>query len=216
MKNKETFLLRASFALVIFVCMGYVVKFFPETFLPLDESLQASFRGQLPSGLTALFTRVTVVGDTATQVLLTVVLAALFWWKKWRAESYFLLSSAGLASLAIVGLKNIYQRPRPSITHLVQAPGYSFPSGHALGAMAILGAVLIICHQRWGKTGLGKVLSLVLASLIVLVALSRVYLGVHYPTDILAGLLVGYAILNLLFPYYDALRFQWRFQGKQK
>lgn len=216
MKNKETYLLRASFALVIFVCMGYVVKFYPETFLPLDQTLQASFRGNLPAFWTKFFQSITVLGNPPVQFAVIVFFALGFWLKKWRAESYFLLVSGGLASLAIIGLKNLYQRPRPDISHLVSASGYSFPSGHALGSLVIFGAILIVLHQRLGQDGLGKLASALLVGLIILVSVSRVYLGVHYPTDIVAGLVVGYAILNLLFPYYDRLRFQWRFQAKQK
>lgn len=216
MKNKETHLLRGSFALVLFVCMGYVVKFYPETFLAFDQNLQATVRGNLPVFWTHFFKIVTVLGNTPVQFALTIGFALVFWLKKWRAEAYYLLTSASLAGLAIVGLKAIYQRPRPDLQHLVEATGYSFPSGHALGAMAIFGVLYLIGGQRFAKRKLGYLLRLLVASLIGLVALSRVYLGVHYPTDILAGLLVGYAIVILLFPYYDRLRFQWRFQAKQK
>ncbi|TWT14236.1 phosphatase PAP2 family protein [Streptococcus sp. sy010] len=217
MKNKETYLLRGTFALVIFVCMGYVIKFYPETVLSFDQTVQAKFRSDLPSFWTDFFQNITVLGNPPVQLALTIFPALVFWLKKWRAEAYYLLTSASLAGLAIVVFKSVYQRPRPSIPHLVSASGYSFPSGHALGIMAILGVILIVCYQRLNqRSGLRLIVSLVLTSLIVLVALSRVYLGVHYPIDILAGLLVGYAILNMLFPYYDRWRFKWRFQAKQK
>ncbi|MFE7062550.1 phosphatase PAP2 family protein [Sutcliffiella sp. NPDC057660] len=103
-------------------------------------------------------------------------------------------------------MKGIYQRERPSLEHLVDANFYSFPSGHAMNAMATYGMiaflVLMIAHQR--KI---KVLAVFLASIIILlIGLSRIYLGVHYPLDVLAGYLAGAAWLTLLIGIWTKLR----------
>ena len=63
MKNKQTFLMKGSFALLLFVIIGYVVKFYPENLLPFDSSVQATIRGDLPETLTLIFRGITRLID---------------------------------------------------------------------------------------------------------------------------------------------------------
>lgn len=216
MKNKQTYLVRGSFAALIFVILGYVVKFYPEVIRDFDTSIQAAIRGNLPELATRFFKAITVIGNTGTQVAL-VILALLFLSsKKWYAEAGFVTLSGILAGILIFSLKNVYLRPRPSLEHLVHAGGYSFPSGHSMGTMLIIGTLIIIVGQRIKKQSLKLPVQVVLGASILLVGLSRIYLGVHYPTDVLAGFSLGFGILNFLYPFYDQKRFEWRFQNKQK
>lgn len=215
MNNKQTYLLRASFAILIFVLLGYVVKFYPEILTNIDSPIQSAIRSGLNQTVTHFFKVVTFIGNTSSQVILAVILVALLYWKRWKVEAGFLAVSAVVAGLGIITFKNIYDRPRPSIAHLVEAHGFSFPSGHSMGTMMIIGALIIILSQR--MSGFKRtLLQLILGGTIFLVGLSRIYLGVHYPTDVLAGFTLGYGFLNLLYPFYNQLRFKWRFQAKQK
>ena len=218
MKNKRFYHLQASFAVLIFVILGYMVKFYPDALIPFDQTIQTAVRGQLSAVTTAFFSHLTLLGNTSSQMVLIVACVLLLAspWVRWYAESLYLLANGLLGGFLIVLLKNIYQRPRPSISHLVEASGYSFPSGHSLGSMVILGTLAIILWQRFGNTIWGKCLVLCLGAVIFLVGLSRIYVGVHYPSDVLAGFILGYAILCAGFPTYDLVRFKWRFQSKQK
>lgn len=121
-----------------------------------------------------------------------------------------------LTGLLIKLLKGVYQRPRPVLQHLVVESGFSFPSGHALASTLIFGTLLIIVSQRVQTVQTKRLLQGLLIAMILLIVMSRVYLGVHYPTDVLGSLLLGVGILYIEFPYYDKVRFQWRFAGKQK
>lgn len=112
-------------------------------------------------------------------------------------------------------LKNVYQRPRPTIQHLVEEGGFSFPSGHALASTLVVGALVIIVSQRVKNRHLRHLLQVLLMVFILTIMTSRVYLGVHYPTDVLGSLFLGLGMLHIEFPYYDKLRFQWRFRRKQ-
>ena len=122
----------------------------------------------------------------------------------------------GLAGILIVSLKHLYQRPRPDILHLVEEKGFSFPSGHSLAVTLLIGSLIIILGQRVKNTTTKLALQGLLGLYLVSVLVSRVYLGVHYPSDVLASLSLGLGILFIEFPFYDKLRFQWRFKGKQK
>lgn len=216
MKQKQTYFVRASFAALVFVMLGYVVKFYPEVLTEFDTPIQSTVRGALPELATHFFSTITVIGNTSTQVALVVIAVAFLLKQKWYAESGFVTISGILAAIVIFGFKTIYQRPRPSIEHLVHAGGFSFPSGHSLGTMLIIGSLIIIIGQRVKNQQLKVILQTLLGLTIFLVGLSRIYLGVHYPTDVIAGFTFGYGLLNLLYPIYDQKRFEWRFQNKQK
>ena len=99
---------------------------------------------------------------------------------------------------------------------LVEEKGFSFPSGHSLAVTLMVGTLIVILSQRIKDPVWRKVVQIVLGFYLVSVLLSRVYLGVHYPSDVLASFCVGLGVLFIEFPFYDKLRFQWRFKGKQK
>lgn len=216
MTARQIFWLRSSFAFLLFVFLGYVVRFYPQNLVTFDSQIQTFVRGSLPEFLTAFFKTVTVLGNPEVQIGLVVVLFLFFYLiKGWKIEGFYQVFNGLMAGLLILVLKNLYQRPRPSLEHLVHAGGYSFPSGHSLGAMLIFGTVMIVLRQRFKGRSWLPLVQLALAGLIILIGLSRIYLGVHYPSDVLAGFALGYGLLNLTYPIYDQKRFEWRFQGKQ-
>jgi undecaprenyl-diphosphatase len=100
-----------------------------------------------------------------------------------------LLAVAGADALQNV-IKALVDRPRPSVTHLEHVTSSSFPSGHATQSTAFLLALLaLMCPAR---SSLGRLTATVFAAaLVVAVGASRVYLGVHYPTDVAAGITLG-------------------------
>lgn len=212
MKDKQTFLMKGSFALLLFVILGYMVKFYPEMLVNFDQSIQTAIRGDLPDYLTILFRSLTRLIDIPVIITWVVITAFVFYRKRWKIESFFMLGNLALAGLLI----NIYQRPRPAILHLVEEKGFSFPSGHSLAVTLMVGTLIVILSQRIKNPVWRKIVQIVLSLYLVSVLVSRVYLGVHYPSDVLASLCVGLGVLFIEFPFYDKLRFQWRFKGKQK
>ena len=116
-------------------------------------------------------------------------------------DALFLLAAV-LASVVNLGLKELAARPRPDeMLALVNETGYAFPSGHAVFAAAFLGA-LIVLLGRWrvlkGRPALRLTLQAALALLILAVGASRVYLGVHWPSDVIGGFLFGALYLAAL------------------
>ena len=216
MKDKQTYLTKGSFALLLFVILGYVVKFYPEQLIPFDSSIQIAIRGDLPAILTTIFRGITRLIDLPIVISWAILLTAIFYLKKWKSESLLVAGNLSLAGILIVSLKHLYQRPRPDILHLVEEKGFSFPSGHSLAVTLLIGSLIIIVGQRVKDRTVRLILQISLGIYLVSVIISRVYLGVHYPSDVLASLCLGLGILFIEFPFYDKLRFQWRFTGKQK
>jgi undecaprenyl-diphosphatase len=143
---------------------------------------------------THLMVDLTSLGSPLVLGLFTVVVSSmLLMARDRRGALQVLLTSVGAAVL-VTPFKHLIARPRPDVvSHLVVVHGASYPSGHALGAAAVYVGAALVAARRWrdlgpGATtlGLGVVLSLAIAC-------SRIYLGVHYPTDAAAGVCLGYA-----------------------
>lgn len=147
----------------------------------------------------------TAVGGTIVLVLLVgAVLGFLLIGRHYSAALLVLVATGGGAVLSSF-LKDFYARPRPHVVpHLSHVTSYSFPSGHSLLSAVVyltLGALLArLVQRRWAKVYFVGVAVL----LTLLVGLSRVYLGVHYPTDVVAGWSAGvtWAILCWLVARY--------------
>ena len=216
MKDKQTYLTKGSFALLLFMIIGYIVKFYPEMLVSFDQPIQTAIRGDLPETLTLLFRAITHLIDIPVIITWVLIVAFIFYRKQWKLESYLMLGNLALAGILIVTFKNIYQRPRPEILHLVEEKGFSFPSGHSLAVTIVVGTLIVILSQRIKDQLWKRIVQILLGLYLVSVLISRVYLGVHYPSDVLASLCVGLGVLFIEFPFYDKLRFQWRFKGKQK
>ncbi len=216
MKDKQTYLTKGSFALLLFVILGYIVKFYPEMLVGFDQPIQTVIRGDLPNYLTILFRAITHLIDIPVIITWVLLVAFIFYRKQWKMESFLMLGNLTLAGLLIVTFKNIYQRPRPEILHLVEEKGFSFPSGHSLAVTLMVGSLIVIFSQRIKNQLWKRIIQILLGFYLLSVLVSRVYLGVHYPSDVLASLCVGLGVLVIEFPFYDKLRFQWRFKGKQK
>jgi undecaprenyl-diphosphatase len=117
-----------------------------------------------------------------------------------RDLAMFLGAAAGLRAVG-PGLKALIASPRPSpesIAVVVQVEGLGFPSGHAMGAALFYGAIAIIAPQIVASHRLVRGIQVVALAMMTLIALSRVRLGVHWPSDVAGGLLFGLAVVCLL------------------
>lgn len=132
----------------------------------------------------------------------------LFIKRKWSLGIFFVLSS-GVGSLFNVLLKNIFKRQRPDLHRLITENSYSFPSGHSMGSFIFYGAIAYIILHYAHKKG-AKTFGVVLMVLFILfIGISRIYLGVHYPSDVVGGYAAGGAWLSICiigFRYYEYRR----------
>lgn len=114
--------------------------------------------------------------------------------RKTRALAGVLVAVASVAEGLNVLLKMLFQRPRPELFSEIVAPGsYSFPSGHAMVAVAVYGMTALVAARL--RPGLRLSLYISTPFLVLFIGISRVFLGVHWPTDVLAGFAAGGLVL---------------------
>jgi membrane-associated phospholipid phosphatase len=160
--------------------------------------------------LTDLMVLVSYPGYTPISLVMVVAVVALFWIAGYRIEGLV----SGFAALGIgaisSGLKLLWLRPRPEngdVLHtLGAAGGYSFPSGHTLLYVVFFGFLFYWSYAFLKRGVVRTALLVVLGLLIVLVGPSRVYLGHHWASDVLASYALGLACLMVLIRLYSALR----------
>ena len=101
----------------------------------------------------------------------------------------------GLSALVNFTIKQIIQRPRPVGHRIIDESGYSLPSGHSMVSMAFYGFLIYLIYKNVKNKYLKTTLIILLTILIISIGVSRIYLGVHYVSDVLAGFLVAIAYL---------------------
>lgn len=149
-----------------------------------DETVLRGVNTLATPWLDAVVAGVTELGGVIGVIVLTAGLGVLLWRRRYRLRTVQLLIGVGGAVLLNVLLKSAFQRDRPELwERIVTENSYSFPSGHAMASSALaFSAIVLLWPTRWRWWAIAG------ASLYMLViAFTRLYLGVHYPTDILAG-----------------------------
>ena len=142
----------------------------------------------------AFFKCITKCGNTITIIVLVVILF-FFIKNKYR----LMLVCVPIATvLSNQLLKHIIRRPRPDHLRLIKQGGYSYPSGHAMISIALYGFLIYYVYHKVNNKYLKIFLISLLSILIILIGMSRIYVGVHYPSDILGGYILSLLILILV------------------
>jgi undecaprenyl-diphosphatase len=160
----------------------------------LDRWATPFLHGMASPGLNALMNTLTAFGSSLIIIPIFVAVVALLLWKRRYGAAAFLGLASGGALVLDVTMKVFFQRPRQQLAWARVLPDYSFPSGHTMNAVVFYIALALILWSVFGKrTGL---VAMPIAIVLALgVGVSRIYLGYHYLTDVVGGLMAGTAWL---------------------
>ncbi|HEV8649512.1 MAG TPA: phosphatase PAP2 family protein [Actinomycetes bacterium] len=158
-----------------------------------DSSLSRWFAAHRSEDMNEVTRWTTTLGGTlpvATMAVLVVAGAALAW-RRWREPMLVAVAVAGEVVI-FLGVTMLVDRARPPVKHLDEAPPTSsFPSGHTAAAIALYGAVAILASERARSAALRWLFVALALAIPLVVAVSRVYRGMHYLSDVVGGILLG-------------------------
>lgn len=171
----------------------------------IDSTISKYLTGMRGPLLTGFIKIVTSTGNFASILVISIVIILFLARKGKKKESLFY-------SLSVIGiwlfnelLKIVFKRPRPAGAHLVDVTGYSFPSGHAMIFMGFSLLIVYYILENVKSMGMRMILSTLMILYAVSVGLSRVYLGVHYFSDVIAGWMAAVLWVSVMIMIYKLL-----------
>lgn len=183
--------------LILFSVICYGVLSYDS--LVIDTKVYSFIADNLMSdGITSVLKVITELGGVAFTVLAGVLI--FMFCKKIRWFVTFDLVGVTIINQVI---KHIVRRPRPNVLRLVEEDGYSFPSGHSMVSMAFYGIIIYLVYKNVTNKYLKWTLIALLSLLILSIGFSRIYVGVHYFTDVVGGFLLGLAYLIIYINIYN-------------
>lgn len=190
-------------ALAVFTIIAVNVA--THDFLSFDTVIRNWVYSRRSSGLSNIIIPVTYSGNVETVVVIGVILIL---WKTTRKTYGFPFAIVAISSSVTYKIiKGLFKRPRPDVAvHLIKQGGYSFPSGHSMNCLVCYGFLIYLINRHCKNKKLAATLSVLLTIQIICIGLSRVYVGVHFPTDILGGWSLGIAFLTVAIIIYERIR----------
>ncbi len=205
--------------LLILVCSVFLlafllVTFFRGSFNSFDIAVNVWIPSIQSNPLTVITQGIAVVFDTTTLVLFSLPIAGYLFFKNYRAEGLLLLGAMGGDALIVLVIKELVQSHRP-LNGLIVATGFSFPSGHTAGSVVFCGSLAFFAWNHW-KSPKVRV-SVITGSVIVtfLVGFSRIYLNVHWFSDVLGAGIFGVFWLSFVFLVFHFLEANGKFNSER-
>lgn len=159
----------------------------------------AGFRNPTDSKI-KLVKIITLLGDKYFIASLVVIIGFILYILNHKTDAYMLVWN--LVNIVILnkGIKYVVKRPRPA-NMLIFKDGYSFPSGHSMLSIGIYGFLMFLVYKSNLKQSVKNILYVIFSMIILIVGFTRLYLGVHYPSDVIGGYLITAAYLILFITY---------------
>ena len=189
--------LAAFFFLYLFMGITEEV-IFRESFVNVDHRILALIPSIRTPEQTSIFTFFTFLANWQTIVFISVSTLAIIFWRKNKFSAFLFAGTLVFSEAAAYVLKILIGRTRPEqALSIISESSYSFPSGHALAATVIFGMIGYLLIKSVRRRLSKFMIFLLYVIVIFCVALSRIYLGVHYPSDVIASMLLGAFIMSI-------------------
>ncbi|WP_448668221.1 phosphatase PAP2 family protein [Aerococcus viridans] len=189
----------------IFICLTAMIDI--EFLTSVDQVIGQHFYHWGNDIFTYFIQNFTLLGNAQGIIPTAIIIGGLFYYisRRWQVFIWPIFTILVGVGPAVDLIKYIVQRPRPSyIAHLIDQGGYSFPSGHSAGAVMVWGSLAFLIWHYYGDKypKLAPYLIGFVTFMMVALGSSRLYLGVHYPSDVIAGWSLGGVWLGLCICYF--------------
>ncbi|WHY79655.1 phosphatase PAP2 family protein [Neobacillus sp. WH10] len=218
MNLKLNLIIAFIISLVCVLSFGLITLLISDnTIIDFDRDVIAAIQGLESPFLTKVMKFFTFIGSTPFVIILCIVLI-FFLYKVLHHRSELILFISAIIGSAVLNqiLKQVFHRARPNFHRLIDISGYSYPSGHAMNAFTVYVIITFLLWRhistKWGRS----ILIIFSAFMILAIGTSRIYLGVHYPSDIIGGYLASGFWLTVaiwFFQFYQEKRYNKKYKS---
>lgn len=169
-----------------------------------DSTIVRFVQGYESPVLTTLMKMLTFIGSTGSVVVLSIIVLFIFYKiLRYCTELYLFVFVLLATALSNIALKEVFKRTRPDLHQLIHETGYSFPSGHSMIAFAFYGTLaFLLWHQFTSR--MNRMIVIVGSIIMILgIGISRIYLGVHYPSDVIGSYFASAFLLTIGIWFYQ-------------
>lgn len=188
----SVFILIVLFVACLIGLYAIVDMVFEDKSYLFDEAVFASIASRHNDLTTSIMQGITFFGSQYFLLPANIILILVVFFKEKNRWSWIKIAAISISSTAVMFLlKFILQRQRPLVPLIVKAHGYSFPSGHTFTSLCFFGMLMYIVYQKIKQPVLKWILIILMVFLVLLIGFSRVYLQLHYASDVIAGFCLG-------------------------
>ncbi|WP_162515283.1 phosphatase PAP2 family protein [Paenibacillus pinistramenti] len=187
--------------LSFFIGIALSVKF--QHIAGFDLTVMSRIQSVNSDILTIIMKGFTTIGSGLFVVIIAAVLAFFLFRIGYRRELLLLAGIISGSGLLNILLKSMFHRTRPDIHRIIQAGGYSFPSGHSMAAFTLYGITVYFLWRHIPRFGARMLVLLLGTFMVLMIGVSRIYLGVHYPSDVIGGYLMSAVWLTANIGWYE-------------
>lgn len=188
-------------AIIIFGIIVYYLNL--GTIIHFDNIIYDAISKTINSGLTQFLKIVTTLGGPLGIICILILLTIFI--KKKSYKKYIWLNLIIIFAINQL-LKLLFYRERPNINRLVEENGFSFPSGHSMVSTAFYGFLIYLIYKEINNKKIRNILITILVILVATIGISRIYLGVHYASDVIGGISLAVAYLII---YIKIIKQNW-------
>lgn len=198
-RARKTALLIGTVSLAVGLFIKITSELLEHEVFGLDRTILIAFAQARTPWLTEKAVDLTALGSITLVVLISAIALCVLLLIKDRMGALQLVAASVGAGILTSTIKNYVDRPRPEVVpQLIQVSGFSYPSGHSLTAASLYLTLAILVCRHLHRTGHRIAILAMTVGIILMVGASRIYLGVHYPSDVASGLMLGMAWALLL------------------